>query len=157
AGVYQFALNEPADPPSPAPALLPASEAAKCPQARARNTARMVREQTVCQPAPEVRVKVVPVLRDALRGTNDKHEGLALIKALGELGPAAHPAVDLLCDRLKKSDDAGERLAVLVALDQIGPAARNAVPTLVSLTPPADRKMVARTAKLTEPEEQYAR
>jgi hypothetical protein len=157
AGVYQFALNEPAEPPSPAPALLLASEAAKCPQARARNTARMVREQIVCQPGPEVRVKVVPVLTDALRDTSDKHERLALIKALGELGPAARPAVGLLCDRLKKSDDAGERLAVLVALDQIGPAARTAVPTLVALTPPADRKRVAHSAKLTEPEEQYAR
>jgi hypothetical protein len=156
AGVYQFALNEPGVPPSPAPALMPASEA-KCPQARARNTARMVREQIVCQPTPEVRARVVPVLTEALRGTNDKHERLVLIKALGELGPAARPAVDLLCDRLKKSDDAGERLAVLVALDQMGPAARDAVPTLALMAPPADKKLVVRSPKLTEPEEQYAR
>jgi hypothetical protein len=134
-----------------------------------------VRAHIVAQPGPKVGAEVVPVLTEALKTARGKHERLALIKALGELGPAAKPSVGLLCERLKKSDDAGERLAVLVALDQMGPAAREAEPTLVAFTSssaPArtvtshhatvkavslDKKYAERFARVTPTEEQYAR
>lgn len=135
AGVYQYALNESSD---TAPKLNPWTQQ-KGAQSRARDTARQVREQIVNRSAPSVSAEVVPVLNEALKKAKSKSERLALIKALGEIGPAAKSdSVALLCERLKKADDE-ERLAVLDALERMGPAARGAVPTLhwLAKAPPA--------------------
>jgi hypothetical protein len=141
AGVYQFALNT-SEPSGPQHASLDLAKGGqkKCPQDRARDTARQVREQIVRRPAPEVAAEVVPVLNEALKNARNKPERLALIKALGEIGPAAKAeSVKLLCERLEKADDE-ERLAVLDSLDRMGPAASAAEPALARLAKAAAPK-----------------
>jgi len=134
AGVYQLALNS-SEPSGTATGgtvghqKMPVGPVVSA-RTRAQVTARQVREQLFERPAG----KVAPVLTEALQNSNDLNERLALIKALGELGPGARPAVATLCERLQKSDDAGERLAVLTVLEQMGSAARDAAPALTALT-----------------------
>lgn len=82
------------------------------------------------QPMGEVQTTVVPVLAKALQIAPTSQERVALVRALGRLGPAAAPSVGILADRLEKSDQPAEQREILVALDNIGAAARDAVPVL---------------------------
>jgi hypothetical protein len=123
AQVYQLALNAVAEEQAPLAKR----------DAHARDAAHKVREQIVCRPAARVADDVVPVLNEALKKAGSREKRVALIKALGRIGPAARPeSVLLLCERLDKADDE-ERLAVLDALERMGPAAGAAVPALQRL------------------------
>ncbi len=142
AGVYQVALNTPDPAGSKGRAGFAGAVRAKTPSRpgapargwinpsfRARLTAQQVRQDLNSRPAREV----VPVLAQALRTSHCPRERQALVRALGELGPAARQAVPILAERLRQSSDAGEQRVLLTALERIGPAADDAVPVLVAL------------------------
>jgi hypothetical protein len=140
AGVYQVALNT-SDAPAgkvvvsvAAPRGKPQRHATYAdrpynPYFRARVDALRVRRELTGRPAREV----VPVLVQALRTTSCPKERQALVRALGELGPAARAAVPELTERLRQSSEAREQCAILQALERIGPAAGEAAPVLAAL------------------------
>jgi hypothetical protein len=78
----------------------------------------------------EVQADVVAVLADAVRVARTAESRRRFIAALGELGPAAGPAVPVLTERLETTREVGETIALLNALRRIGPAARPALPVL---------------------------
>ena len=82
----------------------------------------------------DVSAAVVPVLAHALEHSSCSQERLALVRALGTLGPAARQAVPVLTACLRGTSEPAEQRAVLLALDQMGPAAVEAVPVLTALT-----------------------
>jgi hypothetical protein len=144
AGVYQVALNnretvavssakQSADLlGNPLARVTPASRGHE-PYLRARITARQVREEITSRPAREVSTQVVPVLTQALQSASCCKERQVLVRALGELGPTARPAVRVLVKRLEVASNPGEQHVLLEALEQIGPPAQDAVQVLTVL------------------------
>src|SRR5262249_29905417 len=63
-------------------------------------------------------------------------------KALGEIGPAAAPAIPDLAELLR-DEDVSVRLAAVTALGEIGPAAKEAVPILIEALQDADAEISA--------------
>jgi hypothetical protein len=153
AGVYQAALNTGETATLPPAGALPATprfarrehDPRQGAYFRARATARQVREQITARPAREVSARVVPVLIQALETSSDTRERQALVRALGELGPAARPAVPVLAARLRKCSEPTEQRALLEALAQMGPAARDAVGVLTALATAAEDPARAKT------------
>ncbi len=96
-------------------------------------SAAQLRERLAGQPIRDLKAQVVPVLQQALRAAPDVEYRRTLVRALGQLGPAAQPAVPLLAERLGQSTDPGEVREVLLALEHLGEVARPAVPALVQL------------------------
>jgi hypothetical protein len=154
AGVYQVALNAGQGPPPPpeprsvAPGTWHGAARKVAPDvqtayARAQVTARRVREQITSRPAQEVTTRVVPVLTQALRTSSCCEERQALVRALGELGPTARPAVALLTERLRKSSDPAEQRVLLQTLEKIGAVPNETVTALAAMaTPPAPVTMM---------------
>jgi hypothetical protein len=96
-----------------------------------KKSAHQLGQQIVTAPPREVKQHVVPVLTQALRLSSSPEERVALVRALGELGPAAGDAVPILAWYARHARTPVERQAAVQALGQMGPAARPAVATLV--------------------------
>jgi hypothetical protein len=96
-----------------------------------------VREEITKLPAQVVCQQVIPVLTQALETASCPEERQALVRALGELGPTARPAVALLTERLRKATDPAELRVVLQTIDKIGTGPNEAVATLAALSTPA--------------------
>ncbi|HEY7156205.1 MAG TPA: tetratricopeptide repeat protein [Gemmataceae bacterium] len=92
-----------------------------------------LRERITCQSQRELRTSVAPVLTQALREASDAGERQRLMRALGQLGPAAREAVPLLIDCYRQTTDPSERAALLATFGEIGPAARLALPLLADV------------------------
>jgi len=139
AGMYQIALNaEPtqasfavtARGSTPSPAMKLGQR--HCRQRLADNAIQLQRCISTRSVA-EVRASVVPVLVHGLCVANTEADRRALVRALGQLGPAARTALPYLADRLKSSTDIGEVHEILLTLGKMGPAAREAIPVLQRL------------------------
>jgi hypothetical protein len=96
-----------------------------------KEAAHQLGRQIVAAPPGEIKQHVVPVLTQALRRSPSPEERVALVRALGELGPTAGEAVPLLTWCVKNARTPAERQAAVQALGQMGPAARPAVSALV--------------------------
>lgn len=74
-------------------------------------------------------------LKRLVRGLRQReawHSREASARAIGQLGPAAEPAVPALCRTLEDDNEAHVRMAVVRALSQIG--SREAIPFLLDAT-----------------------
>src|SRR5262249_2176414 len=133
ANVYQVALNT-AAPPAGADGASPKSAGTAAQRHEVKKEfagAAALRDRLTHLRPAKVRATVVPVLEQALRSAPTSEERQGLARALGQLGPAARPAIPALADCLNKAKEPAERCAVVEALGDIGPAAREAEPVLV--------------------------
>jgi hypothetical protein len=115
---------------TPAHASFVAPRYKKRPAPQARALA--LREQITALPPAELRKNIVPVLLQRLKEASRAEERVALVRALGELGPAARDAVPTLTGLAQRRASPAERRAVLLALGRMGPAARPAAPVLLA-------------------------
>ncbi len=85
-------------------------------------SALVLGDQIRQMPSGEAREKIVPVLARALANARTTQERAGLVRALGELGPAARDAVPTLTTCLNNASSAPERYLARSALAKIGPA-----------------------------------
>lgn len=110
--------------------LEPAPPGAMARSAKAPTALAALKERIDRKSIREVQADVVAVLASAVRVARTTEARRRFITALGELGPAAGPAVPVLTERLETTREASETIALLTALRRIGPAARPALPAL---------------------------
>jgi HEAT repeat protein len=75
---------------------------------------------------------LIPLVTDWAQERDDDRCSLASVVALGQIGPAAKPAIPVLIGELSLANDHGFHEAAAAALAGIGPEAREALPALAS-------------------------
>src|SRR5205823_4227922 len=98
-------------------------------EAMKKDTELQVREEAALALGGSGQAAAVPPLIDVLNGDDEDVRRLAAL-ALGEIGPAARPAIPSLIKALRADKDYRVRFHAAEALGRMGPEAKVAIPAL---------------------------